>query len=251
MSRGIAHRAGSYRRHGEFSEHKKTHDELLRERQSRDPFHGKTQIPRKAGESKNSWRRRVGLPVKVKTGSDGWKPSPKKKTFKPQPSVMVEIMTPCGCLVTAHKDSIQQRLNNLFDNGHKGKESKTVGKFDSDGDWSPYTKEDCEIYPMATWVNSKRCDPSHPRAYTACSAHKSTGYVHECEDCAQPTALVETSRSYDSYMQQMKSELQQMFVEREIPVRKDGSFNPPKSWSKAKLIDLLMAHDEQQQEEEE
>mgnify|MGYP003118511207 FL=1 len=250
MSKGIANRAGSFRNHGEFSDHQMTHEELLRKRQSRDPFHGKTQIPRKAGESKNSWRRRVGLPVKVKTGSDGWKPAPKRKTFKPQPSCMVDIMTPCACLVTAHKDSIQQRLNNLFDNGHVGKKSQIVGKKVGGIVIAPYTKEDCEIVPRPTWVNPKRCDPSHPRAYTPCSAHKSTGYVHECENCAQPTALVETSRSYDSYMQEMKSDLQKMFVEREIPVRKDGSFNPPKSWSKAKLIDLLMAHDDQQEEEE-
>ena len=239
MSKGIANRAGSYRRHGEFSEHEKTHDEILREHKKQDPFYGKTQIPHK--------RHR---PRKVNQRVASSSKSSKRKTFKPQPSVMVEIMTPCSCYVTTHKDFIQQRLNNLFDNGHKGKESKTVGKFNSDGEWTPYTKEDCEIYPMPTWVNPKRCDPSHSRAYTACSAHKSTGYVHECEDCAQPIVLVETSRSYDSYMQQMKSELQQMFVEREIPVRKDGSFNPPKSWSKAKLIDLLMAHDEQHTEEE-
>jgi len=249
MSRGISHRAGSYRKHGEFSEHEKTHDKVLRERQNQDPFYGKTQIPRKAGESKNSWRRRVGIPIKTKMGSDGWKPSSKRKTFKPQPSIMVEIMTPCGCLVTSHRGDIQMRLNNLFDNGHIGKESQSVGKIDSDGLWSPYTKEDCEIHPMAVWVNPKRCDPTHSRAYTPCPKCKS--FNADCKNCAQPTTLEETSRSYDSYMQEMKSDLQKMIVEREIHQRKDGSFNPPKSWSKSKLIDLLMSHDYDQQQEEE
>lgn len=249
MSRGIANRAGSYRNHGEFSEHEKTHDELLRERQSRDPFYGKTQIPRKAGESKNSWRRRVGLPVKTKMAPTTKRASSKKKTFKPQPSVMVEIMTPCGCLVSANRNSIQQRLNSLFDNGHKGKESRphTIGKFDSDGDWSPYTKEDCEIHPMPTWVNPKRCDPSHPRAYTPCPECKT--FDADCENCAEPLALEETSRSYDSYMAELKSDLQKMVTEREVYENRDGSFRPPFSWSKAKLVDLLIADDLKEEEE--
>ena len=160
---------------------------------------------------------------------------------------MVDIMTPCGCLVSANRNSIQQRLNNLCDNGHVGKQSFHVGKIDSDGELIPYAKEDCEIVPKPTWVNPKRCDPSHPRAYTPCPECKT--FDAGCENCVEPVALKETSKSYDSYMAELKSDLQKMVTERELYKNRDGSFRPPFSWSKAKLVDLLIKDDQQEEEE--